>query len=94
VIGLDDLPIDLAMNEVAPGRGEGEVPLTLKEARDRFEQADVLRAPEREDWNQRRPARGLGMHRVVFQDHATRVFRNIPPPRRFSSRLLTVSAPA
>jgi hypothetical protein len=23
VIGLDDLPIDLAMNEVAPGRGEG-----------------------------------------------------------------------
>jgi DNA-binding NtrC family response regulator len=63
VIGLDDLPIDLAMNEVAPSRGEGEVPLTLKEARDRFEQAYVLRALEREDWNQSRAARGLGMHR-------------------------------
>ena len=24
------------MNEVAPGRGEGEVPLTLKGPRDRF----------------------------------------------------------
>ncbi len=36
VIGLDDLPLDLAMNEAAPGRGEGAVPLTLKEARDRF----------------------------------------------------------
>jgi len=63
VIGLDDLPLDLAMNEVAPGRGEGEVPLTLKEARDRFEQAYVLRALEREDWNQSRAARGLGVHR-------------------------------
>jgi hypothetical protein len=63
VIGLDDLPLDLAMNEVTPGRGEGEVPLTLKEARDRFEQAYVLRALEREDWNQSRAARGLGVHR-------------------------------
>jgi two-component system response regulator AtoC len=63
VIGLDDLPLDLAMNEVAPGRGEGEVPLTLKEARDRFEQAYVLRALERDDWNQSRAARGLGVHR-------------------------------
>ena len=62
VIGLDDLPLDLAMNEVAPGR-DGEVPLTLKEARDRFEQAYVLRALEREDWNQSRAARGLGVHR-------------------------------
>jgi transcriptional regulator with PAS, ATPase and Fis domain len=63
VIRLDDLPLDLAMNEVAPGRVEGEVALTLKEARDRFEQAYVLRALEREDWNQSRAARGLGVHR-------------------------------
>jgi transcriptional regulator with PAS, ATPase and Fis domain len=63
VIGLDDLPLDLAMNEVAPGRAEGEAPLTLKDARDRFEQAYVLRALERADWNQSRAARGLGVHR-------------------------------
>jgi two-component system response regulator AtoC len=64
VIKLEDLPLDLAMNEVAPGRGDGEpAPLTLKEARDRFEQAYVLRALEREDWNQSRAARGLGVHR-------------------------------
>jgi DNA-binding NtrC family response regulator len=62
VIGLDDLPLDLAMNEMAPGR-DGEVPLTLKEARDRFEQAYVLRALERVDWHQTRAARGLGVHR-------------------------------
>jgi hypothetical protein len=41
---------------IDPGRGEGEVPLTLKAARDRFEQAYVLRALEREDWNQSRAA--------------------------------------
>jgi len=64
VIGLDDLPLDLAMNEGAPSRGEGDpAALTLKEARDRFEQAYVLRALEREDWNQSRAARGLGVHR-------------------------------
>jgi DNA-binding NtrC family response regulator len=65
VIGLDDLPLELAMNEAVPGRGEGETaaPLTLKEARDRFEQAYVLRALEREGWNQSRAARGLGVHR-------------------------------
>ncbi|HEY7250332.1 MAG TPA: sigma-54 dependent transcriptional regulator, partial [Methylomirabilota bacterium] len=43
VIRLDDLPLDLALNEVAPGRGETDgAPLGLKEARDRFEQAYVL----------------------------------------------------
>ena len=40
VIGLDDLPLELAMNEVAPARGEGEAgPPTLREARDRFDKA-------------------------------------------------------
>ena len=64
VIGLDDLPLELAMNEVAPARGEGDAgPPTLHEARDRFEQAYVLRALEREGWNQSRAARGLGVHR-------------------------------
>ena len=63
VIGLDDLPLDLAMNEVAPGREGDPGALTLKEARDRFEQAYVLRALEREGWNQSRAARGLGVHR-------------------------------
>jgi two-component system response regulator AtoC len=64
VIRLDDLPLDLALNEVAPGRGETDAaPLSLKEARDRFEQAYVLRALEREDWNQSRAAKGLGVHR-------------------------------
>jgi len=64
VIRLDDLPLDLAMNEVAPARGESEAaPLSLKEARDRFEQAYVLRALEREEWNQSRAAKGLGIHR-------------------------------
>ena len=64
VIGLDDLPLDLAMNEVAPARGEGEPgPLTLREARDRFEQAFVLRTLERENWNESRAARSLGVHR-------------------------------
>ena len=52
------------MNEVAPVRGEGEPgPLTLREARDRFEQAFVLRTLERENWNQSRAARSLGVHR-------------------------------
>ena len=64
VIGLDDLPLELAMNEVAPARGEGDAgPPTLREARDRFERAYVLRALEREGWNQSRAARGLGVHR-------------------------------
>ncbi len=63
VIGLDDLPLDLAMNEVTPAREGDPGPLTLREARDRFEQAFVLRTLERENWNQSRAARSLGVHR-------------------------------
>ncbi|HUO65414.1 MAG TPA: sigma-54 dependent transcriptional regulator [Terriglobales bacterium] len=65
VVRLDDLPVDLAIHEVnqrAGGDG-GSVPLPLQEARDRFEQAYVLRALERENWNRTRAARLLGMHR-------------------------------
>jgi DNA-binding NtrC family response regulator len=65
VIRLDDLPLDLALHE--GGRsglvGEGSKPASLREARDRFEQAYVLRALERENWNQTRAARSLGVHR-------------------------------
>jgi len=64
VILLEDLPLDLAMHEPGQGRSVGEPsPLPLKEARERFEQAYVLRALEREDWNQSRTARILGVHR-------------------------------
>jgi len=65
VIRLDDLPLDLALQD-GTGRGDGEAAasaLTLKEARERFEQAYVLRALERESWNQSRAARSLGVHR-------------------------------
>jgi len=65
VVRLDDLPVDLAIHEVnqrAGGDG-GPVPLPLQDARDRFEQAYVLRALERENWNRTRAARLLGMHR-------------------------------
>src|SRR6266540_2467335 len=65
VVRLDDLPVDLAIHEVnqrAGGEG-GQAALPLHEARDRFEQAYVLRALERENWNRRRAARLLGMHR-------------------------------
>ncbi|MBI2525189.1 MAG: sigma-54-dependent Fis family transcriptional regulator [Candidatus Rokubacteria bacterium] len=65
VIRLDDLPLDLALHDGA-ARGAGEAAaaaLTLKEARDRFEQAYILRALEREGWNQSRAARSLGVHR-------------------------------
>jgi DNA-binding PucR family transcriptional regulator len=47
-------------------RGPGEAsadPLMLRDARDRFEQAYVLRVLERENWNQSRAARSLGVHR-------------------------------
>ncbi len=65
VVRLDDLPVDLAIHEVnqrAGGDG-GQAALPLHEARDRFEQAYVLRALERENWNRSRAARLLGMHR-------------------------------
>ncbi len=64
VIRLDDVPLDLSMQEVAARSGEITAgPLTLKEARDRFEQAFILRALERENWNQSRAALSLGVHR-------------------------------
>ncbi len=64
VILLEDLPLDLAMHEPGQNRSVGEPSLlSLKEARERFEQAYVLRALEREDWNQSRTARVLGVHR-------------------------------
>jgi DNA-binding NtrC family response regulator len=67
VIRLDDLPLDLAIHD-EPARGPGagaplSLPLSLKEARDRFEQVYILRALERENWNQSRAARSLGVHR-------------------------------
>jgi two-component system response regulator AtoC len=63
VIRLDDLPLDLAIHD-EPTRGvAGGAPLSLKEARDRFEQVYILRALERENWNQSRAARTLGVHR-------------------------------
>src|SRR5206468_3661535 len=52
VIRLEDLPLDLSIHEPAQSRALGEPSaLPLKEARERFEQAYVLRALEREDWN-------------------------------------------
>jgi len=64
VIRLEDLPLDLAMHDAGQIRVVGEPSLLpLKEARERFEQAYVLRALEREDWNQSRTARLLGVHR-------------------------------
>ena len=64
VIQAEDLPLELHMHEVGVVRGVREpAMLTLKEARDRFEQAYVLRALEHEDWNQSRAARRLGVHR-------------------------------
>jgi len=64
VLQMEDLPFDLALHEKTPGRTDRETStLSLKEARDRFEQAYVLRALEREDWNQSRAARRLGVHR-------------------------------
>ncbi len=65
VIRLEDLPLELAIHEagLAHGAGEAASSLTLEQARERFEQAYVLRALEREEWNQSRAARSLGIHR-------------------------------
>jgi two-component system, NtrC family, response regulator AtoC len=64
VIQAEDLPLELSMHEAGVARGVPEpTVLSLKEARDRFEQAYVLRALEHEDWNQSRAARRLGVHR-------------------------------
>ncbi|HUG37891.1 MAG TPA: sigma-54 dependent transcriptional regulator [Candidatus Limnocylindrales bacterium] len=62
VIRLDDLPLDLSIHEASGGEA-APAPLSLKDARDRFEQAYVLRTLERENWNQSRAARSLGVHR-------------------------------
>ena len=65
VIRMEDLPIELSLHDPAAGRADARepAPLSLKEARDRFEQTYVLRALEHEDWNQSRAARRLGVHR-------------------------------
>ena len=63
VIRLDDLPLDLAIRDEPPGGAGSGATLSLKEARDRFEQVYILRALERENWNQSRAARRLGVHR-------------------------------
>jgi DNA-binding NtrC family response regulator len=57
--------VDLAIHEInqRTGGDGGQTSLPLNEARDRFEQAYVLRALERENWNRSRAARLLGMHR-------------------------------
>src|SRR5262249_3836774 len=64
VLQMEDLPLDLALHEKGPVRGDRDTSsLPLREARERFEQAYVLRALEHEDWNQSRAARRLGVHR-------------------------------
>jgi two-component system response regulator AtoC len=66
VLQMEDLPIELALQEPGPAPGRDEQAAaapTLKEARERFEQAYVLRALEHEGWNQSRAARRLGVHR-------------------------------
>ena len=65
VVHLDDLPVDLAIHEVNQrAGGDGELAsLPLHEARERFEQAYVLRVLERENGNRSRAARLLGIHR-------------------------------
>jgi two-component system response regulator AtoC len=63
VIRLDDLPLDLAIRDEPTGGVGSGATLSLKEARDRFEQVYILRALERENWNQSRAARRLGVHR-------------------------------
>jgi two-component system response regulator HydG len=88
MVRLDDLPVDLAIHEVnqrAGGDGE-QASLPLHEARDRFEQAYVLRLLERENWNRSRTARLLGMHRntllarlAAWGVHREEIARTLPP---------------
>ena len=83
VILMEDLPLELALHEAGVSRGAGEpLALSLKEARDRFEQAYVLRALERESWNQSRAARGLGVHRntLLARLAAWGIRREAPAP--------------
>jgi DNA-binding NtrC family response regulator len=64
VIRLDDLPLDLVMGELgSPGAGPEADTLPLREARERFERAYVLRVLDRENGNQTRAAEALGVHR-------------------------------
>jgi len=65
--------------------------LPLKEARERFEQAYVLRALEREDWNQSRTARVLGVHRNTLI--ARLAAWGIRPPGRSTLRQGMVGEP-
>ena len=88
VVRLDDLPVDLAIHEVTQrveGDG-GQASLPLHEARERFEQAYVLRLLERENWNRSRTARLLGMHRntllarlAAWGVHHEEIARTLPP---------------
>ena len=92
VILLEDLPLDLAMHEPGQSRSVGEPSsLSLKEARERFEQAYVLRALEREDWNQSRTARVLGVHRNTLI--ARLAAWGIRPPTRGLVRQSLVGEP-
>jgi DNA-binding NtrC family response regulator len=88
VVRLDDLPVDLAIHEVKQrvGGDGGQASLPLHEARERFEQAYVLRLLERENWNRSRTARLLGMHRntllarlAAWGVHREEITRTLPP---------------
>jgi len=96
VLQMEDLPLELALHEQSPGAGDREpATLSLKEARERFEQAYVLRALEHEDWNQSRAARRLGVHRNTLI--ARLAAWGIRPPERNADsprRPLDASGPA
>jgi transcriptional regulator with GAF, ATPase, and Fis domain len=62
VIQLQDVPLDVAMPEASVRLTE-DTGLFLKDACDRFERQYVLRVLERVQWNVRRAARLLGVHR-------------------------------
>jgi transcriptional regulator with PAS, ATPase and Fis domain len=88
VVRLDDLPVDLAIHEVnqRAGGDVAQAALPLHEARERFEQAYVLRALERENGNRSRAARLLGIHRntllarlAVWGVRPDEIARSLPP---------------